>query len=63
MHNRTCNLDYVSNNLQLSTIDEGLKSFRRELGEATEVSQERVMVRTYKPKYSILSTNCRSYKL
>ena len=40
MHNRTYNLDYVSNNLQLSTIDEGLKSFRRELGEATEVSQE-----------------------
>jgi hypothetical protein len=32
-HNRTYNLDYVSNNLQPSTIEEGLKSFKREAGE------------------------------
>ena len=39
-HNCTCNLDelkhnmdYVSRNLQLSTIEEGWKSFRREAGE------------------------------
>ena len=36
-HDCTCNLDYVSNNLQLSTIEEWLKSFRRE---ATDRSQK-----------------------
>ena len=29
-HNHTYNLDYVLNNLQLSAIEEGLKSFKRE---------------------------------
>ena len=32
-HNHTHNLHYVSNNLRLSTIEEGLKSFKREVGE------------------------------
>ena len=32
-YNRTYNLDYVSNDLQLSTIEVGLKTFRRKVGE------------------------------
>ena len=57
-HNRTCHLDYlkhninyVSNNLQLSNTEEGLKSFRREAGgkPLSEVGK-RVKVRVYKPK-------------
>ena len=50
-HNRTYNLDYVSNNLQLSTIQEGLKSFRGEVGKKPPREVwKRVRVRTYKPK-------------
>ena len=49
--NRTYNLDYVSNNLQLSTIEEGLKSFRREAGEKPPRGvRKRGRVRAYKPK-------------
>jgi hypothetical protein len=41
----------VSNNLQLSIIEEGLKSFRREAGEKPprEV-RKRVRARAYKPQ-------------
>jgi hypothetical protein len=48
---RTHNLDYVSSNLQLSSIEEGLKTFRREAGEKPprEVGK-RVKVRAYTPK-------------
>jgi hypothetical protein len=31
-HNRTCNPDYVSNNLQLSVVEGGLNSFIKEAG-------------------------------
>jgi hypothetical protein len=50
-HNHTYNPDYVSSNLQLSSIEEGLKTFRREAGEKPprEVGK-RVKVRAYKPK-------------
>ena len=50
-HNRTYNLDYVSSNLQLSSIEEELKTFRREAREKSprEVGK-RVKVRAYKPK-------------
>jgi hypothetical protein len=50
-HNRTYNPDYVSSNLQLSSIEEGLKTLRREAGEKPprEVGK-RVKVRAYKPK-------------
>ena len=49
-HNRTHNLDYVSNNLQLSTTEVGLKSFKMKAGEKPprEVGK-RVSVRAYKP--------------
>ena len=44
-------MDYVSNNLHLSTIDEGLKSFRRKAGEKPQREvRMRVRVRVYKPK-------------
>ena len=50
-HERTYNLDYILNNLQLSTIEEGLKSFRREAGEKPprEV-RKRVRIGAYKPE-------------
>ena len=57
----TYDLEDLSNSLQLSTIEEGLKGFIRKSGEKPprEVGK-RVKVRTYKPKKSILSSKfCR----
>ena len=48
-HNCTYSLDYVSNNLQLPTIEEGLKSFKREMGEKPpRVVRKRDIARAYK---------------
>ena len=50
-HNHTYNPHHVSNNVQLSTIEEGLNSFRREAREKPprEVRM-RFRARAYKPK-------------
>jgi hypothetical protein len=55
-------MGHVSNNPQLSTTEKGLKSFKREAREKPprEVGQ-RVRVRGYKPKESILSSNFVDY--
>lgn len=46
----TYNLEYVVNNLQLSTVKEGLKSFRREAGEKPLIEVRKRARDTYKAK-------------